>query len=344
MLFRNALRLLMENFKNVYKILLYQILVSVIAAALWCALILPEINALMDHAVTRELLAQAQEMFSCFFAANGEGLAIAKDRIFGADGLLTGLLELVASKATSLVLTLIGCIAVYLVKRFAETLCYCSIGNILNDRMSTYAETSFSASFASSLGKASRYALVYVPSVFIFDVITIGMVLALFMLTGLLPSLFFSVLIVVLMQSLKLSATGRWMPAILNGATLREAIRGGDAVEKRVRWRIYTTYVVTVYLIIIVNAVAAICTLGSGLLITVPASFLLLICMQFGNYYTVRGKKYFLTYDKIAYAPDRGDREHFFEYIDQTAPHSTARVDAEEEENEKEVTEESNGL
>ena len=333
MLFRNALRLLMENFKNVYKILLYRILVTVIASALWCALILPELKSLLAHEITQELLSQVQTLFTSFFAADGAGIAAAKDQIFGANGLLTGLMEVIASKATSIVLTIIGCVAVYLVKRIAETLCYFSVGNMLNDKMSTYAETPFSASFASSLGKACRYALLYVPAVFVFDVFTIFLVLVLFMMTGLLPSLFFSVLIIVLMQSLKLSFTGRWMPALTNGATLREAIKGGDKVEKRVRFRIYTTYVVTVYLIIIVNAMSAICTFGSALLITVPASFLLLICMQFVNYYTVKGKKYFLTYDKIAYAPDRGDREHFFEYIDETAP-ETAAKDAKDEEKE----------
>ena len=153
------------------------------------------------------------------------------------------------------------------------------------------------------------------------------------MATGLFPSLFFSVLIIVLMQSLKLSFTGRWMPAITNGAKLREAVKGGDKVEKRVRSRIYTTYVVSVYLIIIVNVMAAICTFGSALLITVPASFLFLICMQFVNYYTVKGKKYFLTYDKIAYAPDRGDSEHFFEYIDETAPKTATEQVTNENEN-----------
>ena len=31
----------------------------------------------------------------------------------------------------------------------------------------------------------------------------------------------------------------------------------------------------------------------------------------------IKGKKYFITYDKIASNPDRGDREHFFDYITQ---------------------------
>ena len=75
---------------------------------------------------------------------------------------------------------------------------------------------------------------------------------------------------------------------------------------------------VTVSGVIILNVIAAVCTFGSALLITVPASYMLFICVQYVNYYTIKGKKYFITYDKIASNPDRGDREHFFDYITQT--------------------------
>ena len=50
--------------------------------------------------------------------------------------------------------------------------------------------------------------------------------------------------------------------------------------------------------------------------ITVPASYFLFICIQFVNYYTVQGKKYFITYDRIATNRDRGDSEHFFDTVE----------------------------
>lgn len=72
----------------------------------------------------------------------------------------------------------------------------------------------------------------------------------------------------------------------------------------------FSTYVATIYIIIIINVIGAVCTFGSVLLLTVPASFMLFICEQFVNYYTVQGKRYFITYDRIAINRDRGDSEH----------------------------------
>ena len=86
-----------------------------------------------------------------------------------------------------------------------------------------------------------------------------------------------------------------------------------------------------VYLIIIFNAMAAAFTFGSALLLTIPTSYLWLICAQYVNYYTMKGKKYFITYDSIATNPDYGDSEHFFEYIGEM-----------EKEEEKVVTEQEN--
>ena len=43
MRFRNSLRLLMENFKHVYKLLFSKLIITVVATALCCAFVLPEL-------------------------------------------------------------------------------------------------------------------------------------------------------------------------------------------------------------------------------------------------------------------------------------------------------------
>ena len=93
----------------------------------------------------------------------------------------------------------------------------------------------------------------------------------------------------------------------------------------------FSTYLVTVYVVIILNIIAAVCTFGSALLITIPASYLLFICEQYVNYYTMKGKKYFITYERIETNPDFGDSEHFFEYIEEE---EKAEEKAEEEKQE----------
>ena len=317
MLFRNSIKLLMENFKGVYKILLYKFIVSLVAGALFAAMILPELIDVVKSIQMQSLWLDVQDLFKAFFAANGSALETAKESIFTADGTLNGVIKLVLSKMTAIILTAIGCVCVYLIKRFVETLCYFAVGSTLNDRMSAYAETSFTAAYVQNLGKASKYALVYVPTVFLLDAITVLLCLVALANLGVFPALFLSVTLVVIMQATKLTFTGLWMPSMAaDNKPLKQSLFY-DKVERKQLPKIFSTYVVTVYGVIILNVIAAICTFGSALIITVPCSYMLFICVQYVNYYTIKGKKYFITYDKIASNPDHGDREHFFDYITQ---------------------------
>lgn len=323
MLFRNSIRLLMENFKNTYKILLYKFIISLIAGALYCAMILPELIEIINSSAMQELIAQAKLLVSAFFEADASALSEAKNAIFGAGGILRDLTNVLLSQLTPIIFAVIGCIVVYLLKRFADTLCYFSVGSIINDKMSTYAETPFFTSYIANLGKASLYAVVYVPVAFLLDVLTIGGILLLVSTVQIFPALFFSMVILVIMQSIKLTITWLWMPSLTtDNKKLRECFRYEDKIEKKQISKIFAAYIVDVYLVVIVNVISAICTFGSALIITVPASYLFFVCQQYVNYYTLKGKKYFITYDRIATNPDRGDREHFFDYIDDTAPNA----------------------
>ncbi len=334
MLFRNSIRLLFENFKNTYKILLYQIIVSLVSTALCCAMILPSLNDIMESWAMQEFITDCKALFSSFFAANASELSLAKESLFGADGSLSTLTNFIYAKATPLVLGVVGCAVVYLFKRVADTLCYFAVGSVLNDKMSAYANTPFKSAYLANLGKALRYSLLYVPVVFLWDVITLAMIALLFATVNLLPALFFGMTILVVMQAAKLTISWRWMPSMVDGNRLRDSLRSKEPIEKKQRWKIFGCYIGAVYFVIVVNVVAAIATFGSALLITVPASYLLFLAMQFVNYYTLKGKKYFITYNNVAVNPDRGDRENVFNYVDETALDPKVAVDETKTENE----------
>ena len=318
MRFRNSIRLLMENFKNVYKILIYQLVVSLITTALSVAFVLPEILHIWDSAALQEVLADGKEFLTAFFELNSTELNHWKEQLFGANGSVKGLLNLLSAMRLEIILTIIGCVFVYLLKRFTDTLCYFAIGSILNDKMATYAETGFGTAYISNLGKASLYALVYVPVVFLFDVITLAACYVMLRFLPVFAALFLSATLIVVCQSLKLTFTSPWLPAMTaDNKPLREAVRYKNDIEKRQTSKVFSTYLVTVYVVIILNIIAAVCTFGSALLVTIPASYLLFICEQYVNYYTMKGKKYFITYERIETNPDFGDSEHFFEYIEE---------------------------
>lgn len=319
MLFRNSLRVLMENFKNVYKLLLYKIVIGVIAAALCCAMILPSLTEILQSEPVHNLQSALGEFFSALFAAHTAELELARAALLGENGALKQVADLLLSRTTEIVLTFIGCGVVWLLQRFADSLCYFAVGSVINDKMEKYATTRLSLSYVSNIKKATMFSLAYVPVSFLFDLISAGLAFVFLSYLPLLLALFLTVSSVVLLQSLKLTFTGRWMPAMTaDNASLRAAISCTDQVEIRQKAKLFSNYLVATYAILILNVAAGLFTIGSALLITIPASYLFLICTQYVHYFTVKGKKYFLTFDRIVKNPDRGDSDNFFDYIDDT--------------------------
>ena len=311
----------MENFKHVYKLLFSKLIITVVATALCCAFVLPELIEIFSSPEVQNLGEKLKEAVKVLFSADPDQMEIMKEELLGGEGAFKQVASLLASMRTEIVWTCIGCAIVYLLRRFAETICHFTTGSMLNDKMSAYAETSFGTAFVANLAKASVYSVVYVPVVFLFDVFMIGAAYLIMRVTPFLMGAFFAMTLICCGQALKLTFTGRWMPAItVDNSKLSKAIRYADAKEKKQRVKMFSTYLVSVYLIVIINVIAAVTTFGSALLLTVPASYFFFICLQYVQYYTLKGKKYFLTYERIESNVDRGDSEHFFDYITDEEP------------------------
>ena len=113
-----------------------------------------------------------------------------------------------------------------------------------------------------------------------------------------------------------MTLTGLWLPSMTaGGERLGKAMRLKGKISPLQFKKIFSAYVVCVYLIILVNVAGALATIGSILLLTIPASYFLLICVQYVNYYTVTGRKYFLAYDRVFDDPSRGDSLHFLNAV-----------------------------
>lgn len=315
MRFRNSLRLLVENFKNSYRILLYQLVTLVVSAGLYCAFLLPEIKTIAASAEFVELKESISAFIDVLF--RGDDLTQFVENMHTA---LTEFVLFLGGISGELILAAIGCVLVYFVMRIADTMCNYTVGAILNDRMDTYAETPFFTAFVKNLGKSALYSVTYVSIALAWDGLTIAACYFFFFylssFSNLLASMALSITLIAVCQAVKLTFSSMWMPAMTeDGLSMRKAMNCLTKAEKKQRNNVFSVYLVQIYLVIIVNVVAAVCTFGSALIITIPTSYLLFICTQYVNYYIVKGKKYFLTYEEIEKDVSRGDSSHFFDYV-----------------------------
>ena len=310
MRFKRSVHFTTDCFASVFKLLLYRVITGLI----FYSLIFLILHLGLSFIMRSEELATLQGMLPEFVrtVATGDSaeLTAFQESVHTA---LENFANLLGANMGSIIGSIIGVCAMYILQRFTNGLAIFAVGSTVNDRMSSYAHTRFANAYFLNIGKAALYQLVYVPLAFIYDLLS---VLACWFLFFYIPTLFpaweaaailfsigLTITVMVCLQALKLTIISAWMPAMIaDGKSVLGALKETAEVRKDFTRR-FGGYLTACYLIVFVNASFAVFTAGSGLLITVPLSFIFLIVMQFVNYYELKGKKYFTAKDVIS-GPD----------------------------------------
>lgn len=298
MRFRRSCSLLADNFSSVYKLLLYRVVTGVIFFSLVYVILTLGLDFIVKSAEAARLQTLLGEFVTALFSADAAYLKGFQEAFAGAAG---DFLALLGEHMGSIVGSVIGVCAVYLLLRFANGLGVFAVADVANDRMSVNARTKFYAAFVRCVGKATLYHLIYVPASFVYDVVSLLACWLFFFYTpfllgwgaaGVAFSVSLTLLAIVLFQTLKMTLVSSWIPAILNGggvlSSFKASFRGAGEF-----WKMFSYYLVAIFLIVAGNAAFAVFTVGSGLLLTVPVSYLFLLCFQLVGYYEQGEKRYF---------------------------------------------------
>lgn len=309
MRFRNSIHILIDNFVNVYKLLLYRLVTGCIFFSLMYVVIDLGLYSVIHSAQLGDIFNLIGEFFRAIATGNDGYLQGFQDLFTQA---IKSFGHLLLDNVGSIVGAVIGAALLYLCSRFANGLAVFAVGSAVNDRMNLCARTPFASAFFKNIGRASLYQVIYVPMAFFYDLITVVICWFFFFYAlsflPLMLTISLAVTAVIALQALKFTVISAWMPAVIAGgkgvcAAFRESFTSGRSFGRR-----YSCFLVEIYLIVFVNVLGAIFTLGSALLLTVPMTFLSLLAMQFVNYYEDNGKKYFISFRKLANAADEADK------------------------------------
>lgn len=305
MKFKRAFRLLTDNFSSVYKLLLYRIVLDGFFIGLSYVVLNLGLSEIFRSAEVKNIFSLLGEFFEALFAGRTAVLESFRETFLEA---IKAVVTLLASNIGSIVGSVVGVVLVYLLSRFLKGVGIFSMGNIFYDRMAFYGRTHFSAAYFKNLGKAMLYQIIYVPLSFVYDLLTLGACWFFFFYT---PSLFssynfvtivlglsVSVTMCICMQALKMTLVSGWIPAMIAGNGAGKSMKESFCAVRGIAGR-YSSYLVAIYSILLVNIACGLMTFGSMLLLTVPASYLFLLCLQFVYYFEEHGMKYYLSAHEI---------------------------------------------
>lgn len=314
---------MVDNFSLNYKYLLYKIIVCAISVGLAAALIVPNVAFLFNSAELKDLISLIKEFLSALVSGNVEFLNGFPSQF---KDCVQALGDLIVSRTGRFVFVFAAAVVIILIYRFLSGMGNFVFGGLIDDKMSSYAKTSFSSAYIKNLGRAALWQVIYVPVTFVYDVIVLAVCYLFFLvllkiisvaLLATSAALMLSITLFLASQAVKLAVFNSMVPAMVSDKQkLSEAFKTGFAHCGKNFGPLFSTYLVTSLIILCMGVGGSICSFGAALLLVVPMSFMMLICIQFVAYYTYSGKKYFLAEDKIVQPKENKNGEDFYDQFD----------------------------
>ena len=303
MRFRNAVHITIDNFSSVFKMLLYSVLTGAVFMSLSYLIFRLGLDGIISGSPTKTVMELIRGFFSAIVTGDSAWIHDTFQNSF--TEAFGEFKDLIRHSTGAIVGTGVGLAAIYLLSRFLNGLARVAIAGTMNDRMSTFSRTRFAGAYFKNLAKGALYEVIYVPLIFLYDVMTavicwfcffwLPSALSIGGWVSIMFSLAFTVTAVACLEALKMTLISAWLPAIISDEKkVARAFRDSFCAKKHFGRR-FASFLVAVYLIIVINVLFALCTFGSALLVTLPLSFVFLLALQFVQYYEDNSKKYFIS-------------------------------------------------
>lgn len=327
MKFKHAFHVLVDNFATTYKLLIYKIFVLAVTIGLMCAVLIPTFNMIANTPEYSQLHAKFTEIWSSFSAISTENnestIEGIKNFINTIQNTYTNFKEFIKMviERTEIIVTVMLCMTcVHFINRFLTGIGNYTAGTLVNDRMSLHAKSSFTGSLIKNLGSSCLYSIIYAPLALLYDMIGFSVVGALLFkipnkVVPLVLKIFISAVAILLLYALKFTLTTNWLPSLINGKkNNRKAMAYSFNLKGKQAGGVFSTAIVMMVIIMALNVAAILFTFGAGLLITIPATSMMLLSLQFVNYFDSTQLKYFVD-DYTVIGPKKEapvSRENFF--------------------------------
>lgn len=295
--FKHAFHVFVDNFSTTYKVLVYRLIVLAITIGLSCAVFVPAIGCISDTPQYTQLQSSITAMWSDVIELNTAELQQRLQTLREAFGAFEHLL----SDKSWLVATVIVCMCVvYVINRFLVGIGNYVTGALVHDKMVMHTTSSFTFTLFKNIRQAALYAIIYAPLAALYDFICLAIIWAIIMvgmkgLTVSLIKIFIIGILFLVFSAIKYTFITDWLPALISAkmkqrtAFLYNLSRRGKRTAS-----VLSNALVLTLILVALNVAAGIFTFGAGLLLTLPASSLILTAYCFVNYFDRNKLKYFV--------------------------------------------------
>ena len=317
MKFKHTFHVFVDNFSVTYKQLLYRLVVGLIAALLTSLIVYEFAIQFINSESFTTLWTGSQDFVKKLLYGEMGELASISEKVRKA---YDELWVLLSTKMPELIVSALLILLVNIVAKWFGGLGNYATGAVINDKMTLHADLPFFSTLIRNLKEAAIYNAIYAPLSVLYDIaVSVGMLFLTYALvTSGLPiifGIFLFALVIVTSITVKMTFTTDWLPAIIRGKKKQgEAFKYAFSRKGKQTLNVMSNFAVLVLIILGLNVAALFLTFGVGLLITIPASYVIIVTFELVNYYDREEIKYFIDKNSIV-KPEKEpvlSREKFF--------------------------------
>lgn len=294
MIFRNTVRLLLTNFSNVWKALLYYFICFSLTIGVCYVVAEPIINALSNANVFSDLIS----IINGFFY-HPDTIVKSIDDVFNTS------LSVLSNNLQFTFNYIFLIVWLFFVFPFTLDLAQLAFGEVLYGFMTSKVKYSYTGRFIKNIGKSSIYSLVKYLLQFVFYAVIFGLIV-LIVKIALLKSILFIFLdfllvaITICFIAFKNTLFSCWMPAIavLDCNVFKALKRNFSCVFKNF-FNIFSNCFVLVLTAIVLNFFFSVFTFGIGIIFVLPLTAFVFVIFQMVSYFSTQGMRFYVYQDMI---------------------------------------------
>lgn len=293
MFLKNAFKLFVNNINLSLKTVLYRLVVTILSFVAIVAVCKGPLDVIVKSESFSAFLQNVNTTVHAFISGKFTEIANIKDSF-------TSLVKFIGSHMSEIRLALVIVAVILFVRLYLLGICNYVVCYVLNGYMSTISRLPFMRGMVGTIARSAVFELVYTLAKIIFMIIAVLAALIFIVYTAsylFIFSFIIGIWIVILAVSLFLSFTVTVRPSVVNGRKINESFN--FKLDKKESISIFASYVFATIMAVAFNVGMLYSTLGAGLLVSLPATYVFFVAFQLAVFYSVDGRKYYIDYDTI---------------------------------------------
>ncbi|MBO5926714.1 MAG: hypothetical protein J6Q38_04080 [Clostridia bacterium] len=259
------------------------------------------IKPILESLELKNLVACVREIVSDFIVVNNDDMS--ENGVIFKDATLA-LLSFIQSRTASFIWAGVGIVILIQVAKFILSMFDYVIGVNINEHMSSMLHAGFFGTLFENFKPAICYAGFRTLLIFGYNIITCGLLVTLFVVfvdsLGIL-SLTVVLLLLFVLIALRLMVSGLILPIMIceNVGVIVAVKESFKYYQAQDMFNRFLAYFITSFCVYVVIFVAGVVSFNVGYILLVPFASIIFKTLRFVDYYTIKSKKYYITFDEI---------------------------------------------